>query len=85
LSRTPDIAETGATYISFDIDSLDPAFAGRGYAGGHRPYIRAGARDFEGSPGLNFVGGDVVAIALLCDFSTHTAQAPRSCSSRSSA
>jgi agmatinase len=27
LPRTPDIAGTGATYISFDIDSLDPAFA----------------------------------------------------------
>jgi agmatinase len=66
----------GPTYISFDIDSLDPAFA----PGTGTPEIgglttREALELLRGLKGLNIVGGDVVEVAPQYDASTNTAQA----------
>jgi agmatinase len=66
----------GPTYITFDIDSLDPAFA----PGTGTPEIgglttREALELLRGLKGLNIVGGDVVEVAPQYDASTNTAQA----------
>ena len=66
----------GPTYLSFDIDSLDPAFA----PGTGTPEIgglttREAQAILRGLKGLNFVGGDVVEVAPQYDATTNTAQA----------
>jgi agmatinase len=81
-SNLPDIIEKarqivgdGPTYFSFDIDSLDPAYApgtGTPEVGGLTP--REALRLIRGMKGLNFVGGDVVEVAPAYDPSTNTAQ-----------
>ncbi len=66
---------TGATYISFDIDSVDPGFApgtGTPEVGGLQP--REVLQILRGLAGLNIVGGDVVEVAPQYDPSTNTAQ-----------
>ncbi|HST75229.1 MAG TPA: arginase family protein, partial [Acetobacteraceae bacterium] len=68
------IAGTGPTYLSFDIDSLDPSEApgtGTPEAGGIR-MIEA-LRILRGLRGLDFVGGDVVEVAPSFDPGTLTA------------
>jgi agmatinase len=65
----------GPTYLSFDIDSLDPAFApgtGTPEAGGLTP--REVLAFLRGLKGLNLVGGDVVEVAPQYDATTNTAQ-----------
>lgn len=65
----------GPTYLSFDIDSLDPAFApgtGTPEVGGLT--TREAMKLIRGFKGLNFVGGDVVEVAPAYDPSTNTAQ-----------
>jgi guanidinopropionase len=64
----------GPTYLSFDIDSLDPAFApgtGTPEIGGLTP-IQAQAL-IRGLAGLNLVGGDVVEVSPPWDPSGNTA------------
>ncbi len=64
----------GPTYISFDVDSLDPAFApgtGTPEVGGLTP-IEAQAL-LRGLGGLNLVGGDVVEVSPPFDPSGNTA------------
>jgi guanidinopropionase len=66
----------GPTYISFDIDSLDPAFApgtGTPEAGGLT--TREAMELVRGCAGLDIVGGDVVEVAPQYDATTNTAQA----------
>jgi guanidinopropionase len=76
IKRIRDVVGDGPTYISFDIDSLDPAFA----PGTGTPEI-AGLSTREaidlvrGCAGLNVVGGDVVEVAPQYDATTNTAQA----------
>lgn len=65
----------GPTYLSFDIDSLDPAFApgtGTPEVGGLT--TREAMKLIRGFKGLNFVGGDVVEVAPAYDPTTNTAQ-----------
>lgn len=66
----------GPTYISFDVDSLDPAYApgtGTPEVGGLEP--REAMAILRGLKGLNMVGGDVVEVAPSYDPTTNTAQA----------
>ena len=63
-------------YLSFDIDSLDPAFA----PGTGTPEIgglttREAQAILRGLAGLDFVGGDVVEVAPQYDATTNTAHA----------
>ena len=66
----------GPTYVSFDVDSLDPAFApgtGTPEAGGLS--TREAMELVRGCAGLDIVGGDVVEVAPQYDATTNTAQA----------
>jgi agmatinase len=70
------VAGDGPVYISFDIDSLDPAFApgtGTPEAGGLQ--TREAMALVRGCMGLDVVGGDVVEVAPMYDSTTNTAQA----------
>ena len=79
-SLTPLMAEIRASigdapvYLSYDIDSLDPAFApgtGTPEAAGLTPReVREILRSMKG---LNIVGGDVVEVAPAYDSTTNTA------------
>jgi agmatinase len=76
IERARAVASDGPTYITFDIDSLDPAFA----PGTGTPEIgglttREALELLRGLKGLNIVGGDVVEVAPQYDASTNTAQA----------
>ncbi len=76
VRRIREIAGGGATYISFDVDSLDPAFApgtGTPEAGGIS--TREAMELVRGCAGLDIVGGDVVEVAPMYDATTNTAQA----------
>jgi guanidinopropionase len=64
----------GPTYISFDVDGLDPAFTpgtGTPEAGGLTP--REAQAILHGLKGLDIVGGDVVEVAPQYDPTTNTA------------
>ncbi len=66
----------GPTYLTFDIDSLDPAFA----PGTGTPEIgglttREAQAILRGLKGINLVGGDVVEVAPQYDATTNTAHA----------
>ncbi len=68
------IAGSGPTYLSFDIDSLDPSEApgtGTPEAGGIR--MVEALRILRGLRGVDFVGGDVVEVAPSFDPGTLTA------------
>ncbi|RFC62196.1 agmatinase [Fulvimarina endophytica] len=79
----PAIVETaravvgdGPVYVSFDIDSLDPAFApgtGTPEIGGLTTREAQGI--LRGLSGLDIVGGDVVEVAPQYDTTTNTAHA----------
>ncbi|MGF7206936.1 agmatinase [Skermanella aerolata] len=76
IERARAVVGDGQTYVSFDIDSLDPAFA----PGTGTPEIgglttREALELLRGLKGLNIVGGDVVEVAPQYDASTNTAQA----------
>jgi agmatinase len=76
VQRAREVAGEGPTYISFDVDSLDPAFApgtGTPEVGG---LSSADALAIvRGCIGLDIVGGDVVEVAPQYDPTTNTAQA----------
>ena len=64
----------GPTYISFDVDGLDPAYApgtGTPEIGGYTPH--EAQRMLRGMRGLNLVGGDVVEVSPPFDMSGNTA------------
>ena len=76
LKKIREVVGSGPTYISFDVDSLDPAFApgtGTPEAGGLS--TREAMELVRGCAGLNVIGGDVVEVAPQYDASTNTAQA----------
>lgn len=76
IEKARRIVGDGPTYLSFDIDSLDPAFApgtGTPEVGGLT--TREALEILRGLKGLNLVGGDVVEVAPQYDATTNTAHA----------
>ena len=76
IERARKIVGDGPTYVSFDIDSLDPAFApgtGTPEVGGLT--TREVLEILRGLKGFNIVGGDVVEVAPQYDSTTNTAHA----------
>lgn len=75
IAQARDVLGDGPVYVTFDIDSLDPAFApgtGTPEVAGLTPReVREILRSLKG---LNIVGGDVVEIAPSYDPTTNTAQ-----------
>lgn len=74
IERARQVVGDGPTYLSFDIDSVDPGFApgtGTPEVGGLTP--REVLELLRGLKGLNFVGGDVVEVAPQYDSTTNTA------------
>lgn len=76
VARARQVVGDGPTYLSFDIDSLDPAFA----PGTGTPEIgglttREAQRILRGLKGVNLVGGDLVEVAPQYDATTNTAHA----------
>jgi guanidinopropionase len=75
IEKARSVVGAGRTYISFDVDSLDPGFApgtGTPEVGGLLP--REALQILRGLGGLNIVGGDVVEVAPQYDPTTNTAQ-----------
>jgi agmatinase len=74
IEQTQAVLGDGPVYISFDVDSLDPAFApgtGTPEVAGLTPReVREILRSLKG---LNIVGGDVVEVAPSYDPTTNTA------------
>jgi agmatinase len=76
IERIRKVVGDGPTYVSFDVDSLDPAFApgtGTPEAGGLS--TREAMELIRGCAGLDIVAGDVVEVAPQYDATTNTAQA----------
>lgn len=74
MART--VVGDGPTYLSFDIDSLDPAYApGTGTPEIGGPSTREILELIRGLKGVNLVGGDVVEVAPQYDANTNTAHA----------
>lgn len=76
IGRMRHVVGSGPTYVSFDVDSLDPAFA----PGTGTPEIgglttREALALLRGAAGLNVIGGDVVEVAPQYDATTNTAHA----------
>lgn len=76
IAKAKEVIGDGPTYLSFDIDSLDPSFA----PGTGTPEIggltsREVLDIIRGLKGMNIVGGDVVEVAPQYDSTTNTAQA----------
>lgn len=75
IKRAREVVGDGPTYLSFDIDSLDPAFApgtGTPEVGGLT--TREAMALIRGMKGLDIIGGDVVEVAPAYDPTTNTAQ-----------
>lgn len=75
IARAREIVGDGPTYLSFDVDSLDPGFApgtGTPEMGGLTP--REVLELLRGLAGLTIVGGDVVEVAPQYDPTSNTAQ-----------
>lgn len=74
IEKALQVVGDGPTYISFDIDGIDPAFApgtGTPEVGGLT--TREVLEILRGLKGLNIVGGDVVEVAPQYDTTTNTA------------
>ena len=76
IARAKAVVGEGPTYLTFDIDSLDPAFA----PGTGTPEIgglttREAQALLRGLKGVDFVGGDLVEVAPQYDATTNTAHA----------
>ncbi len=76
IRRAREVVGDGPTYLSFDIDALDPAFA----PGTGTPEIgglttREAQAILRGLKGIDLVGGDVVEVAPQYDATTNTAHA----------
>ncbi len=76
IEKAKAIVGDGPTYLSFDIDSLDPSFA----PGTGTPEIgglttREVLELIRGLKGINLVGGDVVEVAPQYDATTNSAHA----------
>ena len=76
IEKARAVVGEGPTYLSFDIDSLDPAFApGTGTPEIGGPSTREILELLRGLKGVNLVGGDVVEVAPQYDSTTNTAHA----------
>ncbi|MBS3652420.1 agmatinase [Pseudaminobacter sp. 19-2017] len=76
IEKAKSVIGDGATYLSFDIDSLDPSFApgtGTPEVGGLT--TREALELIRGLKGMNIVGGDVVEVAPQYDATANTAHA----------
>jgi len=76
IKKMRAVVDGGPVYVSFDIDSLDPAFApgtGTPEVGGLT--TREAMELLRGCAGLDIIGGDVVEVAPPYDATTNTAQA----------
>ncbi|MGD9912769.1 MAG: agmatinase [Rhizobiaceae bacterium] len=74
IKRALEVVGDGPTYISFDVDSLDPSFApgtGTPEVGGLS--TREVLAILRGLKGVNIVGGDVVEVAPQYDATANTA------------
>ncbi len=74
IEKARAVVGDGPTYISFDVDGLDPAFApgtGTPEAGGLTP--REARAILQGLKGVDVIGGDVVEVAPQYDATTNTA------------
>ena len=74
IEETRRVVGEGKTYISFDVDGLDPVYApgtGTPEAGGIT--MREAQKLLRGLRGLNLIGGDVVEVAPPFDPSGNTA------------
>jgi agmatinase len=74
VKKALEVAGDGPTYVSFDIDGIDPAFApgtGTPEVGGLT--TREVLEILRGLKGANIVGGDVVEVAPQYDTTTNTA------------
>jgi agmatinase len=74
VAKALEVVGDGPTYISFDVDGLDPAFTpgtGTPEAGGLTP--REAQAIFHGLKGVDIVGGDVVEVAPQYDPTSNTA------------
>ena len=74
IAEARRVAGDGPTYISFDVDGLDPVYApgtGTPEIGGYSTF--EGQKMLRGLQGLNIVGGDVVEVAPPFDQSGNTA------------
>jgi len=75
IAKALAVLGDGPTYVSFDVDSLDPGFApgtGTPEVGGLTP--REVLAILRGCAGIDMVGGDVVEVAPQYDATTNTAQ-----------
>ncbi len=75
VAKAREIVGDGPTYVTFDVDSLDPAFApgtGTPEVGGLTP--REALAILRGLAGIDIIGGDVVEVAPQYDANTTTAQ-----------
>ena len=73
--RAREVVGDGPTYVTFDVDSLDPAFApgtGTPEVGGLTP--REVLALLRGLAGIDVVGGDVMEVAPQYDTTSNTAQ-----------
>lgn len=76
VEKARAVVGDGPTYVSFDIDSLDPGFApgtGTPEVGGLQP--REVLEILRGLVGIDIIGGDVVEVAPQYDATSNTAQA----------
>jgi agmatinase len=74
IKKAREVVGDGPTYISFDVDGLDPTFApgtGTPETGGITP--REAQAILHGLKGIDVVGGDVVEVAPQYDPTTVTA------------
>ncbi|HYB10413.1 MAG TPA: agmatinase [Alphaproteobacteria bacterium] len=74
IAKAREVVGDGPTYISFDVDGLDPAYApgtGTPEAGGLTP--REAQLILHGLKGIDVVGGDVVEVAPQYDPTSNTA------------
>ncbi len=75
IAKALSVIGDGPTYVSFDVDSLDPAFApgtGTPEVGGLTP--REALAILRGLKGQNIVAADVVEVAPQYDATSNTAQ-----------
>jgi len=75
IAKAREVVGDGPTYVSFDIDAIDPGLApgtGTPEVGGLLP--REALAIIRGLAGIDIIGGDVVEVAPQYDASTATAQ-----------
>src|SRR5437773_1642285 len=75
IAKARAVIGDGPTYVTFDIDSIDPGFApgtGTPEVGGLTP--REALAMLRGLAGAHIVGGDVMEVAPQYDATTNTAQ-----------